>query len=491
MSIEDYLTRPPVPEDDANLPEVHEPVDTRWYSRMEQYGTFEDFAYLDGAGWRREEEKQKFLAGETENPMLDYPKIRPEFLHNRLVNLVMLREEIEAEEQDPYVKSEYLAKINHRLAEATMLQATLRGDMEQFDECSKFIYGDPSPEIFSYFVHRRREQAKKLLESPDEFKRAAAQDFLDSFPDVEKPDLEPVPAEFVKKVGEQVHTELREVWGVDAKEGEREYASEEVLELVEELLQKLEAEGWRARLADRGGFSISQEERAVNIPRNKRYKEAALYELLTHEILTHVAKRVIGARTNIQLYQIGSDDYDIGEEGLTTLRQSALFGKYKEYAGGENYVGISVARGFERQEDGSIQATHPRDFRETFDMMKKYSKVGLLIDNPKISEQDLEKQSKDAAWTRCVRTFRGTDCKTKGVCLNRDLFYADGNIKMWRLFQENGENSIPYTMAISMIGKTNPTNPQTLKAGSHFNLMMVRFQRDATNAEVQALRHPQ
>lgn len=71
-------------------------------------------------------------------------------------------------------------------------------------------------------------------------------------------------------------------------------------------------------------------------------------------------------------------------------------------------------------------------------------------------EEDLQKaweKAKNKAWNRCVRTFRGTSCQTKGVCLTRDIVYREGNINTWIVLQGGQEDGTRFSL-----GKYDPAN---------------------------------
>ena len=125
-----------------------EALDKEWYRRFVEEGSFQAYEYLDGDKAFRDEEKRKFLAGETENPTLDYPKIDREQLGAREEALLSLKKDVLARESDPTVKQVYRWRINEKLAEVRLLRATADGDMERFARYSKFVYGEPSKEIF-------------------------------------------------------------------------------------------------------------------------------------------------------------------------------------------------------------------------------------------------------------------------------------------------------------------------------------------------------
>jgi hypothetical protein len=61
--------------------------------------------------------------------------------------------------------------------------------------------------------------------------------------------------------------------------------------------------------------------------------------------------------------------------------------------------------------------------------------------------------AENSAWNRCVRTFRGTTCKTSGACLSKDMVYRKGNIGIWDVINNNPEEQRRF-----FVGKYDPSN---------------------------------
>lgn len=174
-----------------------------------------------------------------------------------------------------------------------------------------------------------------------------------------------------------------------------------------------------------------------------------LTQLIAHEIGTHVARRVNGERSSFKLLGLGLDRYESSDEGIATMREQSIVNEpIKDFSGLAGYLAIGLALGT----DG-----RPRDFRETYDILEKYYTYKKLHDGQKITKEQALEKAQTIAWNRCVRTFRGTDCKTKGVCSTKDLIYRDGNIDAWNAIGKNPDEIMKFN-----IGKYDPSNPRHL-----------------------------
>lgn len=69
-------TEPQSDLDRETTPEQSEGLDDQWYERLSAVGAFESYECLDGDREYRAAQKAAFLAGEIENPALDYPQLR-------------------------------------------------------------------------------------------------------------------------------------------------------------------------------------------------------------------------------------------------------------------------------------------------------------------------------------------------------------------------------------------------------------------------------
>lgn len=428
----------------------HEPaLDDRWYPIFQEIGSFQAYEYLDGDKAYREEQKRKFLSGETANPSLDYPKIDLEKLARYEQALMQLKADIIHEEQNDLVKQVYRWRLNEKLAELRMLKAAASGETKRFKRYSEFIYGKPAMEIFAYTVDSLKKKVLNEVASNSNVEICTAgADLLKSLPDIlgtVMPAQIPEP-EMVGKMREATNMEFGDIIKLNPEDGDKEYSATEIQEIFSAVLAELNIEGWQVIIdcGSKSGISVDQEKKWIKIPEARKLTFLELKQLIVHEIGTHVARRSNGERSRLHLLGLGLDRYEVGEEGVATAREQALEAKVHDFSGLDGHLAISLALGL----DGK-----PRSFREVFEVFEKYEYYEALKAGKDLNAAKTEAQR--IAWNRCVRTFRGTDCATPGVCFTKDIVYREGNIGTWEVVRNN-----PEEVARFSVGKYNPANPR-------------------------------
>ncbi len=439
------IERPPLPNTNAETDIKPIPLDKEWYARFEEIGAFQAYEYLDGDAAVRAKEKAVFLSGEKENPDLDYPLLDEGQLLERYDELLDLKESVLAQEKNEVVRNVYRWRLNEKIAENRLLLAAATGDARRFRRYSEFIYGKPSEEIFTYTLRQIRGELEGLLaRSDNDTIRREATSLLDALPDAGMPSsLEKPRAEILGRVKDQTETALGDILKLPKEHGE--LSDEEIRLAFGAALETLSAEGWIAVIdPKRTGVSVNQEKKAVQVPPGRKMPVNELKGLIAHEIGTHTARRLNGERTKLQLLGLGLDRYEGGEEGIATLREQALAGEAEDYSGFDGHFAISLATGL----DG-----HPRDFRETYDILRRY----YFVKNLSRGEDGLlaQKKAASSAWGRTVRTFRGTDGRTPGACFTKDIIYREGNIAIWETLYKNEPEMQRWN-----IGKYDPSNPR-------------------------------
>lgn len=437
-----------------------EALDKQWYSQFEKIGSFQAYEYFDGDKQKREGEKQAFLAGEKENPELDYPLLNLENIASREKALLELKKSILDEEGNEVIKQVYRWKLNEKIAENRLLKVAITGDQRKFKRYSEFIYGKPSPEIFAYSLGR----VSKIIQKADESENKEIQalgnelalllplnkDFPMIFPSKETQ----VAAKeaTLESVGDLINIDI---------DSDQEFSTEEIKVLFEGALQELSSEGWMVVIgSNKSSISVNQEKKLVEIPEKRKLSFRALKGLIAHEIGTHVARRIRGERTKLKMLGLGLDRYEGGEEGITGLREQVLEGEVKDFSGFDGHFAISLATGV----DG-----HPRDFRQTFEILKKYYHLQNMLKG--MSREESEKKAETSAWGRCVRTFRGTNSQTPGTCFTKDIIYREGNIAIWESVARNTPE-----MSRWDVGKYDPSNPRHIWILDQLNITDEQLQ---------------
>lgn len=408
-----------------------ENLDDKWYERFKELASFEDYEYLTGDKETRNLHKGLFLAGFIENPILDYPELERLDFEEKEKKLIALKNEIVNQESNPIVRQLYRWRINEKIAELRMLKEAGKGNDNKFLKYSCFIYGKPEKEIYEYTIWQVKNLIdKKLFDADLETQKAAQR----------------LNKELFKSLAENETTIKPEDFNlpkIKSTKGEAEYQAEEIKHAFEEALERYKISGWEVVVDNTGRFSsinTSQEQKNVNIPQTSKLKETELQALIEHEIGTHVVRREKGERTKLKLLGLGLDRYLKGEEGIATYREQEVEGA-NNFSGFDGHFAISLATGIDGRK---------RNFREVFNILKDY----YFIQSKKSKEEAL-KSSVNSAWNRCIRTFRGTTCKTRGACLTRDIVYREGNIGVWNVIKNNSDEARRFT-----VGKYDPANPR-------------------------------
>ncbi len=253
-------------------------------------------------------------------------------------------------------------------------------------------------------------------------------------------------SEDIERAQTATKEEVADLVNIPSKEGD--FVGEEIRLVFDEALHKLKAEGWSVIIdtSSKASISVDQEHKAIKIPESKKLAYTKLVSLIAHEVGTHVARRLNGERSRLKLLGLGLDRYEQGEEGVATMREQVMDSTVKEFAGLEGHLAISLAQGL----DGT-----PRNFREVYRILEKYFELRALLAGKKPEEAVVEAQAN--AWNRAVRTFRGTDCQTPGVCFTKDIIYREGNMAVWDVVKNNPNELIRFS-----IGKYDPSNERHL-----------------------------
>jgi len=412
--------------------------DDLWYKRFKSVGAFMDFEYLSGDKNRRDDQKQNFLSGETENPILDYPDLENFDFDQKEQRLLLLKKDILEQEKNYFAKESYRLRINEQLAVLRMLKAAYAGDDRRFSRYSKFIYGAPSEEIYQHTIYQTKEVIdQKIFDADPDISAAARRLNAELFEDLKDNENAIDPMELG----------LPEI---KTFENERVYSAEEIKMAFEEYLQKYQIKGWNVVVEKDGkitSLNVSQQRRTINIPATRKLKHSDLLALMEHEVGTHVVQREKGERSKLKLLGLGLDRSLKGEEGIATYKEQRVKGA-KSFRGLDYHLAISLALGVDGKK---------RDFRKVFEILKDFYFIRSKKEKPAALES-----AKSDAWNDCVRIFRGTTCKTPGACLSRDMVYREGNIGIWRLLKDNPTEEMTFS-----VGKFDPTNPRHISVLEH------------------------
>lgn len=426
--------------------ETPKSLDENWYSRFEPIGSFQIQEYLDGNKQYRNEQKSKFINGEIDNPILDYPKIDREELISNEKKLLKLKKDILDEEPNKTVKQLYRWRINEKIAELRILKATATRDDKKFKKYSEFVYGKPSLEIFACTIQSLKQIIEKDIASGNYRVQKAAEELDKLLPSgLSKVSINELPSEdsfnYARK---ETLNELGTLLNIESTAEREKYNAEEIRNVFQKALEILQAKGWQVTIdaSSKTSISVDQKTKAVKIPESRRLAFNKLQKLIAHEIGTHVVRRIKGEKSRLHLLGLGLDRYEKGEEGVATMREQVLGGKIDDFSGLTGHLAISLAYGL----DGK-----PRNFCEVYKILEKYFYLRKIKQGKKAQEALASAQT--SAWNKTVRTFRGTKHNTPGVCLTKDIVYREGNIGVWDVVRKNSDELFRFS-----VGKYDPAN---------------------------------
>lgn len=417
------------PETPKKAPEA---LDDKWYARFEKIAAFQDYEYLTGDKKFRESQKENFLAGKIENPILDYPELEKLNFSEKENALLELKKDILENEPHDLVRQLYRWRINEKIAELRMLRSSSLGNDKRFSRYAEFIYGKPEKEIYEYTLS----QIKKIIDE-----KISAAD----------PDINSAAKRLNKELFESLMNNETQInpreYGFPKLKSLKEdkgCSTEEIKMAFEDALKNYQLDGWQIIIDTEGRFqniNVRQESKEIRIPEGRKEKETNLKALIEHEVGTHVKRRESGERTRLKLLGLGLDRFIKGEEGVARYQEQKILGA-NDFAGLDYHLAISLALGMDGKK---------RNFREVYEVLKDF----YFIRSKKQDKKDALEEAKKDAWGDCVRIFRGTTTRTQGACFTRDIVYREGNIGIWNIVKNNPEETRRFS-----VGKYDPTNPR-------------------------------
>ncbi len=421
-------------------------IDEKWFATINKIGSFESYRFLDGNIKFRNRQKELFLEDKIKNPTPDYPFLKKNILKKIKKNLKNLKTVFCKKEKKIIIRKSYKLKIDEKMSEIEMLEAVARKNFKKFMDYSVNLYGRPSKKIFNHAIFQLKLKIKKHPVSKNFYLRKASRELWSILPSNKYPGskLTHPSKKEISLIRYEILKEFKLL--IKFKKTTSLFDAAQIKKIFKKKLKEMDVNGWKIRMNSINGVSIyvDQRKKEIIIPKLKKVYNNGMRHLLIHEIGTHVLRRENGEKSKLKLLGLGLDNSEIAEEGIATVREQATDGKFEDFSGVEGFLAVSFAAGL----DGKR-----RDFRETFEIMKKYYLFSSLCSGEKYEEA--EKYAKLAAWDRCVRTFRGTDCKTPGVCFTKDIIYRQGNINIWNVIKNNPEEIKRFS-----IGKYDPANPR-------------------------------
>lgn len=417
---------------------------------------FEEYEYLRPVRLVDESRKEHFLNGTSDDPDLSYERILDLDFSALRKTVDALRNELSSGGYHPAVIEAYEEAVGEAEQKIGLLEAALAGDDEQFMVATEALYGTPDPALFVYSlsgVGHLFDEARAKTDDSRLVRELEALSPLVSFTSATEI--------------ESIHPPRVEV--ASDTQGEA-LSAADIRDLCLRALEKYDIDTWRVEIDPpkcRVSFNVNQMTKTVHIPhdrdmvnRKSSMTPLRVEALIAHEVGTHVVRRERGEQSGFGLLSLGMAGYLRGEEGIATYREQCLIGT-SDYSGEIGYISVGLALGL----DGT-----PRTFRELFDLLKSYF-VARTICGDSFDPSDVDvllERAISYAWSRSLRTCRGTTGMTPGIAFTRDIVYREGNIRIWDLVRID-----PSWTQYFSLGKFDPTNAQHVRMLSELEILKL------------------
>ncbi len=307
----------------------------------------------------------------------------------------------------------YHGAIEEELDVLRLIEATYEGNTERFWECNLRMLPKPSVEEMEYAFSRLRNILRQGLKRPetvevsqrlDEFLRTRLHLTLELTSCEE--DIQ------VRQEGAP-HLSMQPQRTVSAQVARR---------FFEAALRESGFDNWQVVIdANSSGTRVEHGLRRLFLP-EQRFSLDKIRDLISHELLGHVARCAAGERSPLGLLGIHTKNSLPTEEGLALYHKREIAALH-----GRTFDDSGVWRGALVTGFASGVVTPPQTFLSLFTLLELFSLLNRLLKNPEADRQKVQKQARAFALSVSLRTYRGVpNLERAGVCFLQDAVYLRG-----------------------------------------------------------------
>ncbi len=425
-------------------------LDWRWYSRYHQLVSYDDIAWLTQAGPFLEAEQQEWehLINQREDaevakrlsaivvqsrkrelalsledqrePHFHYPLIPHKEVQSKLAQLSKLRTEIEQDEPNIIVRRLYSAAIEERLNELRLVDATHKGNDNDFWICSQQLAEKTTQlemQIALSQLLYRVEQGSKYAHTQEVSNSILLK--------LQQWHMMPLIHDFEASDCEHRATMSTDQASSNADSVQEMCPANTVKSFFEDVFKNYQF-NWTVVIDSAAASERVDLNRRRLILTDKPMSRTKIRELLAHEIEVHVFRSSSGSKSSLAILSSGLQGYLDTEEGLATfyadeaIRQGiGIEPKPKLWIG---TLACGLASGV---------ACSPLSFRELLGFVELVSLLVDLLDKGGVALTQLQEKARRYAENRCLRTYRGvTNLEHRGICSNKDTYYLRGFLKI-------------------------------------------------------------
>lgn len=436
-------------------------LDWRWYERYKLALRYDVFAWLTHSGpfspeeqneWdslrnlhdeqsriRREQlmkasrdREIEIAIREEREPCLMYPAIAIDDVRAHIQALLALSAEIRQQEPNAIVRKLYLEVIEEQVDYLHMVEATYLGDAQAFQEYSRRVHAEPTPEemeiTLGHVLHLI--QLGMLQENTAEMSRGLLQDLQR----ICSPALLKRLQEKESQVGQTEQAEPSN----DQVQNQRFLSPAVVKRFFEAVLQEYGFSGWHIQLDHAvNNLRIEANVQTLFLPAYKDISVSRVRELLSHELECHILQAEAGKRSPLALLVDGTRNYLTINEGIAVY-YDIVMAQVQNQMGKVTNTTIrfgTLATGL-----ASGVLSTPQTFHHLYQLLTQLYLLNRLVFK---KEKNLDKAKAEAsrlALNRCLRTYRGVpDLTIPGICYPKDAIYLRGYLQLQQAMAADSE----------------------------------------------------
>jgi hypothetical protein len=454
-------------------------------------------------------QRKAFESGEIQNPQFTYKNVDPNLYQAAEEAMLKLKERVIREMHGQGEAKEiagrlYIAKINEQIASYRLTKAVAEGDTRAVQRYATFTYGRPQLETFVFMVDNLRRKIRSSFDPTNPRLNQAAlelTEMLEAFPESEFSEVRNAIKQ--KELKNLARKELNDVFKIRSEYVQGQvFTAEEVVKIFGEALSHLDDPEWEVVFVDGTDAKADAKFKEVRIGRDTTVRGQRLQTLLMHEVGTHAKRSIRGGGTRLKLLSLGLDRYLDNEEGVASVKEGSVYAvdagdevsAKDEFPGVASYIATSLARGFytevpdeSRPGEGKLkrrELVSPRDFRQTYEFYYKYQKF-LASHDKNRSDQDIEKQAKNYAWSRARRLYRGFTGQERGNVFPKELTYAVGALSVHTVVNKS-RNLVRTYELLGDVGKYDVSNVRHFQALVKMGIITLR-EKAANEDDLEAL----
>lgn len=413
-----------------------------------------------------EEAKRIFFDSNCEsNPDLTVTYLETSQLAEQEKRWLDLKDQLLKDRQiDGLLRHAHLWRINEAIAGCRILEASATGDMRRFKAYNRFIYGEPSQEVFAATIEWFRGWAAEHLNSSNEPIKQSALKVLELLPSYGGDASILLPTEEVfRLIRDQQFADdgyfTLALAGVELSPTETVTPGPGDLAL-RTALNNIGASHVGIEDARGKGWSVTSQ--SLNRPADYSMPYLRFVGLPIGHELKHILEGINGGRQKVRLFSTGLDRYEKGNEGRAVIGEQVVYETPAEFTRQQRWHDLlcrNLAIGI-----GLGTLGEPKDFVQTYKIVNALHNLWERVKLPSNTKQ-ADLKAHDKSWQLlATKVFKGTDGQG-GAVYQKDN-YLEYNVRVWEVAAH-----YPELIKLGDLGKFDVTNNRHIQLALAFGVL--------------------